>query len=210
MDIPAQFLQWFYAKELWKTVRYHGVRTLKYPMDMWNYQEIIFERQIDWVVETGTRHGGSALFFADQLRARHATGSVITIDPQPDLQFDIDVDLTIELVVGDSGEAELAETIYASMPPNRGPLMLILDSDHSKGHVLRELNSHVPFLRTGDYLIVEDTVINGHPVRPDFGPGPMEAVNEFLAAHPGILTPDTARNNRFGFSMADGGYFIRN
>ena len=34
---------------------------------MWNYQEIFFERDIEWVIETGTRHGGSALFFADLL-----------------------------------------------------------------------------------------------------------------------------------------------
>lgn len=209
MDIPTQFLKWFYEQELWKTVRYHGVRTLKYPMDMWNYQEIIFERGIDWVVETGTRHGGSALFFADQLRARAATGSVVTIDPSPDLQFDVDADLVIELIVADSGSPEVARSVYSSMPPSRGPLLLILDSDHTKAHVLRELNSHVPWLRTGDYLIVEDTVINGHPVRPDFGPGPREAITEFLASHPGLLTPDPARNSRFGLSMADGGYFIR-
>lgn len=209
MDIPRQFLQWFYEKELWKTVRYHGVRTLKYPMDMWNYQEIIFERNIDWVVETGTRHGGSALFFADQLRARGASGSVVTIDPQPDLKFDIGADLMIDLVIGDSGSAEVAQRVYSSMPPNRGPLLLILDSDHTKNHVLRELNGHVPWLRKGDYLIVEDTVINGHPVRPDFGPGPREAIAEFLATHSGILTPDWERNSRFGLSMADGGYFVR-
>jgi cephalosporin hydroxylase len=65
-------LRWYYDSAVWKRLAYRGVRTLKNPLDMWNYQEIIDERRIEWVVETGTRHGGSALFFGDLLAARRA------------------------------------------------------------------------------------------------------------------------------------------
>ena len=87
-------------------------------------------------------------------------------------------------------------------------LLLILDSDHAAAHVLRELITWVPVLRQRDYLIVEDTIVNGHPVRPEFGPGPMEAVEAFVARHPGRLQADIAREAKFGCSFAAKGYFV--
>jgi cephalosporin hydroxylase len=58
--------------------------------------------------------------------------------------------------------------------------MVVLDSAHEKEHVLKEIELYSKFVQKGDYLVVEDTDINGHPVRPEFGLGPMEAVGTFL------------------------------
>jgi cephalosporin hydroxylase len=96
---------------------------------VWNYQEIIFEHRIEHVVETGTRHGGSALFFAETLAARGAAGPVVSID----------IDCRVAAAPGASGHplprrrqrrrpsGEPCARASADAPR---PVFLILDSDH--------------------------------------------------------------------------------
>ena len=82
--------------------------------------------------------------------------------------------------------------------------MVILDSDHSKAHVLAEMKAYAPLVSKDSYLIVQDTNVNGHPVLEKFGPGPMEAVNEFLATNDEFHRDREAE--RLMFTMHPKGY----
>jgi cephalosporin hydroxylase len=203
------YFRWFYDQGVWKRMHYRGVRILKVPSDLWNYQEIFSEHRVEWVLETGTRHGGSALYFADLLQLNGAPGRVISIDVDRDSNM-LGAHPKIDFLLGDSASQSTVDRVRRILPERRGVLFAILDSDHSKSHVLRELEAFVPLLSKGDYLVVEDTCINGHPVRPEFGPGPYEALEEFVAKHPGQFVHDRARESKFGFTAAPNGYLIKN
>jgi cephalosporin hydroxylase len=201
------YLKWYHETNIWKQLRYRGVRTLKLPSDMWNYQEILIEHDVEWVIETGSRHGGSAIFFADVLRNAGREGKVFSIDFQPELDPRVLADPSIEFITGDSANPAIVDQVMQRLPADRKNVFLILDSDHSARHVKRELEAWIPRLRTGDYLVVEDTVVNGNPVRPDHGPGPLEAIREYVGENPRVLVRDTAREAKFGATFAPEGYY---
>jgi cephalosporin hydroxylase len=208
MSAGTEYFRRYYDEGVWKRQHYRGVRILKVPADLWNYQEIFTERRIEWVVETGTLHGGSALFFADLLELAKVPGKVISVDVSHQV-LQLHQHPRIELLQASSAAEETAARVAQLIPAERGALFMILDSDHSKAHVLRELELFVPLLRRGDYLVVEDTCVNGHPVRPEFGPGPMEALEEFLGTRPGVLLRDAEREQKFGYTAAPSGYLIK-
>lgn len=197
------YLYYHSARQTWTNTRWLGVPLLKCPLDLWIYQEILFELRPDVIVECGTFQGGGAFYLATvcDLLGR---GRVYSIDVTQ--QPGCPVHPRIEYLSGSStSEAVLAMVRQRIQPGERA--LIILDSDHSYAHVSAELERYAPLVPPGGYLIVEDTNINGHPVFPTFGPGPMEAVHDFLASHPEFAS-DAEREKLF-LSFNPRGYLKR-
>jgi cephalosporin hydroxylase len=178
IEVIRQFNSQYYDKRVqtWGSMTWFGIPTQKYPTDMWIYQEIVYEVKPDLIIEAGTFKGGSALYLAhllDQL----GKGSVVTFDITDWKGQPKHPRIAYFLTSSTSEEAENA--VKAHIKPGY-KVLVILDSDHSKKHVLNELMLYAKYVTPGSYLIVEDTNVNGHPVYPEFGPGPMEAVEDFL------------------------------
>lgn len=192
--------KWYYNNNLWLHTKWRGVICHKSVMDMWNYQELIHRFGLGLVVETGVKFGGSALFFAEHVPYVGMDISDKYLDPRvtrhPQVTF----------YKGDSSSREMWD--LAKTHRSGSPSFVLLDSDHTREHVYKELTALEGFVEKGDLVVVEDTNINGNPVLPDFGPGPMEAVEEFLADHPGRYRR-TDLDKRFGWSFAPAGFLER-
>lgn len=184
---------------------FEGVPLMKCPFDLWVYQELIFDLRPTLIIETGTAFGGSALFFARQLEKLGA-GSVVTIDIQAAAQLPRHPRITY---VPGSSVAPAIVQLVSQRARQYERVMVVLDSDHSAEHVTAELEAYAPLVTTGQFLVVEDTNIGGHPVLVDWqgGPGPHAAVEAFLARY-----PDFQRNvvaERYLLTMHPGGWLQR-
>jgi cephalosporin hydroxylase len=201
---------WYYRKHIWDTTTWVGVKTLKSPSDMWNYQEILSSLQPSLVIEFGTRFGGSALFFSAVMRQIGNRFRVLSVDiDESSIAERTRRDPDIELLTMSSVSAPVADRIANLRREYPGPAFAILDSDHREGHVLAEMKSLKPLLVAGDYMVVEDSNVNGHPVYPSHGPGPFEAMEKYLAQYPNDYERDDEREAKFGFSFATKGFLIR-
>lgn len=150
---------------------------MKSPLDLWIYQELINEVKPDIIFETGTHMGGSALFLASMCDLV-GNGQVISIDLNEIQEF-YPEHPRLTYWGGKSSVDRLLPIEECAL--HADSVMVILDSDHSEAHVRAEIERFAPLVTVDSYLIVEDTAVNGHPILPSHGPGPMEAVNDFLS-----------------------------
>jgi cephalosporin hydroxylase len=189
--------------QTWKNTRWLGATAYKTPLDLWIYQELIVAVRPRLIVETGTAAGGSALFLATVCDAV-GVGEVLSIDSQ--IRSGRPIHDRVTYVTGSSTAPETLELI-AARASGTAPVMVILDSDHGRDHVLAELRHYAEFVTPGSYLVVEDTNLNGHPVVRNFGPGPMEAVREFLGERSDFKRE--AEQEKFFLTFNPDGYLRR-
>ena len=180
---------------------WRGYAIDKCPADLIAYQQIIHALKPEIIIETGTWYGGSALFFADMCELVDH-GKVLSIDILARSPLPVHPRLTY--LAGDSTGPIMGLRVLAWAEGKKG--LVVLDSDHTKEHVITEMDEYHQFVAPWNYMIVEDTNINNHPVRADFGPGPWEAVDEWLPEHPSFR-PD--RWVEPYLTYAPGGYLRR-
>jgi cephalosporin hydroxylase len=192
-----------------------GRPVIQFPQDLAAMQEIIWATKPDLIIETGIAHGGSLIFHASILQLLGNNGRVLGIDidirdyNRTEIEAHPMID-RIDMIQGSSLDNAIAkQASEAAADAER--VMVVLDSNHTHEHVLRELELYAPLVTNGCYLIVADTLIEDMPAgsfpdRPwDKGDNPATAVKAFLQSADRFEV-DPAIDAKLQISVAPGGY----
>ena len=196
-------------------VNWLGMPIIQTVEDMIVLQEIVYDIRPDFIVETGIAHGGSLVYFASLLELL-GKGRVIGIDVEIRKHNKILLEKhpmikRITLIEGDSSSQEILKKIRNKIPKN-SKVLVVLDSNHTREHVLKELNLYSPLVNRGSYIIVEDTImpeVAKYKHAKDYygNDNAKQAVNIFIKNNKKFIT-DKARE-KLGFTYFPGGFLKR-
>ena len=214
-DLSRQWLIKSAAGRYCYNFSWMGRPIIQYPQDLVAMQEIIWRVQPDVIIETGIAHGGSLIFYASLLALLGGDRRVIGIDVEirPHNRAAIEMHPMarfIDLIEGSSLSPDVLAKVRKLTEGRQQPL-IVLDSNHTHDHVLKELQIYSPFTRSGSYVVVFDTVIEdmpeySFPDRPwGKGNNPKTAVHTFLKSN-NRFEIDTDIENKLLITTAPNGY----
>ena len=210
-----------------------GRPIIQYPQDIVAIQEIIWKVRPDLIIETGIAHGGSLIMSASMLALldicdAQEKGLVFNSRESKRKVLGIDIDIRsenriaiekhpmssrIQMIEGSSIQPKIIKQVK-KVANNYKCVMVLLDSNHTHDHVLKELNSYAPLVSLGSYCVVFDTIIEDLPknffsVRP-WGPGnsPKTAIAKYLRKHPEFQI-DKNIQNKLLITVAPDGYLMK-
>ncbi len=175
-----------------------GRPIIQLPEDMVRIQEVIFELKPDVIIETGVAHGGSLVFYAGLFKAM-GKGRVIGIDIEirPHNREAIEAHPlfdAITLVKGSSIEPHIVKEVKALVQPDE-KVLVMLDSNHTKAHVLAELDAYSDLVSVGSYIVAADGIMGDLVGAPrseadwDWN-NPKAAAEVFVKSNPNFIMED--------------------
>lgn len=174
------------------TFSWLGRPIIQNPEDMIRAQEVVYRIRPDVIIETGVAHGGSLIFYASLCKAM-SQGRVVGVDieirPQNRRAIEShELSSLIALVEGSSTDPQTVREVRSHLRPDE-KVLVFLDSNHSKAHVLAELEAYHDLVSPGSYIVATDGIMKDlHDVprgRPEWKyDHPVAAVTEFVRTHP--------------------------
>lgn len=188
---------------------YLGAPCAQHAGDAWVTQEIISQTRPEVIVECGRLGGGSTIMWAHLLELLEIDGLVVSVELM-DLPLEVMSrpiwDRRVWPLTGRSSvDPEVVAEVARLCDGRR--TMAILDSDHSQAHVAAEIAAYAPMVSEGCYLIVQDGFVS--QVDPDHGPGPLEAVEAFLAGEGASMFEVDRTRERMMHTLNPSGFLLR-
>jgi cephalosporin hydroxylase len=198
------------------TFTWLGRPVIQFADDLLRLQEIVYRVQPDVIVETGVAHGGSLIFHATLCRLL-GRGRVIGIDIEirPHNRTAIEAHPMASLITlfeGSSVDPAIVSAVKASIGAAEKTLV-ILDSNHTRAHVLAELEAYSELVKPGSYIVAMDgQVMEAAAATPraaaDWATNnPKAAVREFVTTHRDfVLEPSSFLFNESNLDEAMSGF----
>ncbi len=174
------------------TFSWLGRPIIQNPEDMIRAQEVIYRVRPDVIIETGVAHGGSLMFYASLCKAM-GRGRVVGVDIEIRSHNrraieGHELSPLITLVEGSSTAPQVVRKVKALVDP-KANVLVFLDSNHTKAHVLAELEAYHVLVSPGSYIVATDRIMKDLYDVPRGKPEwqhdhPVAAVREFVGAHP--------------------------
>ena len=190
--ISNQWLKMGWNEKYVYTFSWMGRPIIQLPEDMIRIQEVIYRIKPDVIVETGVAHGGSLIYYASLCKAMEK-GRIIGIDIEIRSHNRTAVEnhelaSYITLIEGDSTDSNIVDQVKALVKPDE-TVLVILDSNHTKQHVLKELNAYSSLVTKGSYIVATDGSMKDLHDVPRGDPewiwdNPTEAALEFVDDNP--------------------------
>lgn len=175
------------------TFTWLGRPVIQFADDLLRLQELVYRVQPDVIVETGIAHGGSLIFHASLCKVL-GRGRVIGIDVEIRAHNRAAIEAhalapLITMFEGSSTDSAIVDAVKQTIAPGE-TVLLVLDSNHTKAHVLAELEAYAPLVSPGSYVVAMDGHVMEAAARSpraaaDWSTNnPNAAVREFALAHP--------------------------
>ena len=192
-----------------------GVPVIQTPEDLILIQELIFKVRPDSIVGTGIAHGGGLVYYASLMELL-GKGKVIGVDIEIKEHNRKVIERhplskRIKMIEGNSVSEETIGELEKRIPKN-SKVIVCLDSNHTKAHVLRELELYQDFIIPGCYIVVFDTntselAKSGIAEKKYIDNGPKEAIEEFLKKNSNFKIDE--QSNKLYISFSQNGYLKR-
>jgi len=173
-----------------------GILCLKNPFDMALYQRLLWQVKLATLIEIGSYSGGSAIWFSDMTAAMGLNTRIISIDITPP------EGLTYPRVEYRKGSASaLHEALPdAEMQAIPRPILVIEDSSHKYEDSLAVLNFFDRWLKKGEYICVEDGIMDTFNIQERYNGGPNRAIKEFMDQREADYEVDSAYCDYYGYN----------
>jgi len=202
-ELRTAFTEAVWRSRPWDHSTWLGRRVLAAPTDLLALQEAITAIRPDWIVEVGADDGGRTLFLASICELIGA-GRVLTVDdPLPD---DRPRHPRVEYLRARAHSRPAHQRIRDAVGDGTTALV-VLGSRSERHRTSAQFEGCAPLVPVGSYVVVTDTIVNGHPVWPAFGPGPAEAVKKILSEH-GEFVADP-HMEKYSLTFNPGGFLKR-